>query len=140
MAAAVPRFSWKRLLCGVALGTACALILAWGLSPDLASTVTLGHAYQGPESLTTRLYAYDLFFSFAAFLLGAFISYGVSRTKPYWSCCLVGVIGWIYYIFEAGGLEGMASGEHPIWNEFAPTHIAACLLAAWLITRKSNGD
>ena len=131
-------FSWRRLLLGIGVGSTCALVLAWLLSPEAASRITLNRSYEGPRSVTKTLLLYDIAFSFLAFLAGSFISYFIAKSKPYWACFAVGIIGWLVYYLEAGGISGIFSGEYPLWYEFAPTHLGSSFLASWLIIRRKH--
>jgi hypothetical protein len=132
-------YSFKRLLLGVAVGSVCALILSWFGSPEISSQFALDHRYEGPDSATATLLLYDIAFSALSFFVGSLVSFVIAKSKPYWACCLVGFIGWLVYFVEVRGPIGVFSGEYPLWYEFAPTHFAPSLLAAWLIVQRTRG-
>ncbi len=130
----VVRFSWFRLIAGVLIGAACALIVSWIYAPEWASDLAFEHTYEEPETLTLKLYLYDMLFSFIAFICGSLFAYLISRSRPFLTCFLVGLIGWVFYWIEAEGFAGLLSGEHPLWYELAPIHWGASFLVAKLVT------
>ncbi|GAB3663812.1 hypothetical protein GCM10028813_44020 [Ramlibacter alkalitolerans] len=125
---------------GVVVGSVCALVLSWFGSPEASSQAALHHGYEGPQSVTDRLLVLDILFTFLSFFAGSLVSFYIAKSRPYFACCTVGAIGWFVYFCEVGGTLGMFSGEYPLWYEFAPTHLASSLLAAWVVARRGRSE
>ena len=129
--------SWARTLSLIAAFSIAALALAWVVVPVIAAVLSqlLFGATTGtpPEFL-----ALDLALSFLAFLAACYGAAALSRGHPVATATGVAVVGWLVYFVVVGGLEGMFSGDLPVWYEAFPLHFLAAVLGCRLARRRAS--
>ncbi len=125
-------------IAGVVLGLSLVtLTLSWILAPMLASELTklAGLATNQPSKIFLLL---DLIMSCAIFFFGCFLGARASKGRPFLAALGIGLVGWLVYFVEVGGLYGMLYSKYPLWYEFFPSHLGTALFAAYLV-RHLNG-
>ena len=124
----------------VAAFGAISLALAWLGAPVVAAELAqlLGLGIGGTDTPPAFL-AIDLVLSVLAFFVGGYFAAKLSRGHFFFAAAGVGLVGWLVYFTEVGGLQGMLGSEFPLWYEFFPSHVLAAL-AAWLAARRQSHE
>jgi hypothetical protein len=69
--------------------------------------------------------------TFACSLVAAW----VNKPRAYLAAVGVGVLGWLVYYWEVGGISGIRFSEYPLWYELTPTHLVPAWVAGYVASR-----
>jgi hypothetical protein len=133
-----PKPSWLRTALLIAACGSLSLALSWLLAPKVAGAIAQALGITGTDTPPEFL-AIDLALSVLAFIAGSYLAAKLSHGHAFVSAAGVGLVGWLVYFTEVGGLQGMLNSEFPSWYEFFPSHSSAALVA-WLLARQRRNE
>lgn len=125
-----PPAGWGKVLLMIAAGWLLANLLAWVAAPLLAGTASLALG-EDPDKAGSLFLAIDLLLSIAAIYAGCRLAASGSRGRIVIATLGVAVLSALFYLYQVGGMAGMASAEFPLWYQFFPVNLVALLLALW---------
>jgi uncharacterized Tic20 family protein len=112
------------------------LLLAWLIAPMLAWEINKIISPDGTESLPIIL-AIDVVVSFSIFLFCSYCAAKLSGRHTLIAAFAVGLIGWLVYFIEVGGIEGITQSEYGLWYELFPTHFLPATIS-WLLIKRQR--
>jgi hypothetical protein len=127
--------SVRKTLAATLGAAAAALVLAWMLVPLLAEALV--RLVRSPAKVPDPpMLALDLLFSTAVWFAGSYVAGRIAAGRHWLAAVGVGMIGWLVYFIEVGGITGILSSEFPLWYELSPSHIGPAVVAGLLLSRR----